>query len=84
MAQKAQLYRYPKPVAIGPVSADKFQIARREAVALLELPEAGRQRKQLRFLCRREKLATRTRPWVQDAILPSNPSLAYNFLQTEE
>jgi integrase/recombinase XerD len=45
MAQKAQLYRYPKPVAIGPVSADKFQIARREAVALLELPEAGRQRK---------------------------------------
>jgi hypothetical protein len=84
MAQKAQLYRYPKPVAIGPVSADKFQIARGEAVALLQLPEAGRQRQQLRSLCRREKLATRTRPWVQDAILPSNPSLAYNFLQMEE
>ena len=79
MAQKAQLYRYPKPVAIGPVSADIFQIARREAVALLELPEAGRQRKQLRSLCRREKLATRIRSWVQDAVLPSNPSLAYNF-----
>jgi hypothetical protein len=42
---------------------------------LLEL-EAGRQWKQLRSLWRREKLATRTRPWVQD--------LAYNFLQTEE
>jgi hypothetical protein len=33
------------------VSADKFQIARREAIAHLELPEAGRQRKQLRSLC---------------------------------
>jgi hypothetical protein len=31
------LNRYPKPVAIGPVSADEFQITRREAVALFEL-----------------------------------------------
>jgi hypothetical protein len=73
MAQKAQLYRYPKPIAIDPLSANKFQIARREAVALFELPEAGRQGKQLRSLCRRENLATRIRPWVQDAILPSHP-----------
>ena len=42
MAQKAQLYRYPKPVAIGPVSADEFQIAWREAVALFELTKASR------------------------------------------
>jgi hypothetical protein len=84
MAQKAQLYRYPKPVAIGPVSANKFQVARRQAVLLLEFPEAGRQRKQLRSLCRREKLATRISPWVQVAVLPINPSLACNFLQTEE
>jgi hypothetical protein len=31
-----------KPVAIGPVSADEFQIARRKAVALFELTKAGR------------------------------------------
>jgi hypothetical protein len=43
MAQKAQLYCYPKPVAIGSVSADEFQIARRKAVALFQLPKAGRQ-----------------------------------------
>jgi hypothetical protein len=33
----------PKPVAIGSVDADEFQIARRKAVALFELPKAGRQ-----------------------------------------
>jgi len=80
MAQKAQLYRYTKPIAIGPVSADEFEIARREAVALLELPKAGRQCKQLRSLCQREKLATCTCPWVQDTILPfgGTPHLPLN------
>ena len=58
MAQKAQLYRYPKPVAIGSVSADEFQIARRKAVALFELPKAGRQSEYLHSLCPGEKLAT--------------------------
>jgi hypothetical protein len=43
MAQKAQLYCYPKPVAIGSVGADEFKIAWRKAVALFELPKAGRQ-----------------------------------------
>jgi hypothetical protein len=43
MAQKAQLYCYPKPVAIGFVGADEFKIAWRKAVALFELPKAGRQ-----------------------------------------
>jgi hypothetical protein len=43
MAQKAQLYCYPEPVAIGSVGADEFQIARRKAVSLFELPKAGRQ-----------------------------------------
>jgi ABC-type uncharacterized transport system ATPase subunit len=57
MTQKAQLYRYPKPVDIRSVGADKFQIARRKAVALFELPKAGRQSEQLLSLGPREKLA---------------------------